>query len=588
MSAGLERTAHQEQQGDLSESGQVSLTTLVEFTGNGATNKGSWPNGLILASDGYIYGTTERGGANNYGTVFKMAPAGALMTLVEFAGNAPANSSGFPTAPLVEGRDGNFYGTTSGGGVDPTGANNLDNGSIFKLSPAGVLNTLVRFSGNGATNKGATPYAGLVQGPNQEFYGTTFAGGSRMGVPIPGFKGFGTIYKISPVGQLITLYDFSAHIAKGQGGSPWGGLIIGKDGNFYGTAWSGLGVAGTIFKLTPNGATTTLVKFSGPKPPNKGGGCVAELMQANDGNFYGTTPGGGSGNRGTVFKMRPGGAFITLVEFANDDPRGVDPHAALVEGNDGNLYGTATGGGAHGWGTIFQVAPGGACKVVWNFSNPNATARRGITGPLLKDKEGNFYGTTKWGGKDDIGTVFKLTLHNSGAQGGTGPATSSAMASPRTPRATQAVSPEQRDFEAAKQEYEQSPHDETARLTYVTKLAQIADPLVAEYRQSGRRHDEVITVINSEWKKHPAPRGIDSKKLRQLLVGKWDSPRRTYVFRADGKCGAEDGPISGNWRIDGNQLIQGDSSGTIILLNDDYFIYAGDHDAVFFHTRVKE
>jgi hypothetical protein len=181
-----------------------------------------------------------------------------------------------------------------------------------------------------------------------------------------------------------------------------------------------------------------------------------------------------------------------------------------------------------------------------------------------------------------------LLAHNAGAQGGTGPATSSATASPQTPRTTQAVSPPQRDFEAGKQEYEQSPHDETARLTYVTKLAKIADPLVAEYRQSGRRHDEVMTVINSEWKKHPVPRDIDSKKLRQLLVGKWDSPRRTYVFRADGKCGAEDGPILGNWRIEGNQLIQGGSSGTIILLNDDYFIYAGDHDAVFFHTRVKE
>lgn len=147
---------------------------------------------------------------------------------------------------------------------------------------------------------------------------------------------------------------------------------------------------------------------------------------------------------------------------------------------------------------------------------------------------------------------------------------------------------EQHDFEAAKQEYEQSPHNEVARLTYVTKLARIADPLVAEYRQSGQRHDELMTLINSEWQKHPAPRDIDSKKLRQLLVGKWESPRRTYVFHANGKCGAEDGPISDNWRIEGNRLIQGDASGTIILLNNDYFIYAGDHDAVFFHTRVKQ
>src|SRR6266446_1707261 len=118
-----------------------------------------------------------------------------------------------------------------------------------------------------------------------------------------------------------------------------------------------------------------------------------------------------------------------------------------------------------------------------------------------------------------------LLAHNAGAQAGAGPATSSATASPQTRKTTQAVSPPRRNLEAAKQEYEQSPHDETARLTYVTKLARIADPLVAEYRQSGRRHDEVMTVINSEWKKLPAPRDIDSKKLRQLLVGKWDSPR---------------------------------------------------------------
>jgi hypothetical protein len=152
----------------------------------------------------------------------------------------------------------------------------------------------------------------------------------------------------------------------------------------------------------------------------------------------------------------------------------------------------------------------------------------------------------------------------------------------------ESVSPQRRDFEAAKQEYERSPRDEAARLTYVTRLAGIADPLVAEYRQSGRRHDELMTLINSEWQKHPVSRDIDSKKLRKLLVGKWDSPRRTYVFRADGKCGAEDGPISSNWQIEGNRLIWGDASGTIILLNNDYFIYAGDHDAVFFHTRVKE
>jgi len=150
-----------------------------------------------------------------------------------------------------------------------------------------------------------------------------------------------------------------------------------------------------------------------------------------------------------------------------------------------------------------------------------------------------------------------------------------------------AVAAEKQDFEAAKQQFEQRSHDEAARVTYVTKLAQIADRLVTEYRGSGQRNDELMGAINSELQKHPAPKNIDSKKLRQLLVGKWESPRRTYVYRANGKCGSEGGPINSNWRIQGNQLIQGDLSGPIILLNQDYFIYSS-RDSVFFHSRVKE
>jgi hypothetical protein len=144
---------------------------------------------------------------------------------------------------------------------------------------------------------------------------------------------------------------------------------------------------------------------------------------------------------------------------------------------------------------------------------------------------------------------------------------------------------EEQDFEAAKQEYQESSHDEAARATYVTKLAQIADRLVSDYRH-GQRHDELMGAINSELQKHPAPTDIDSKKLRQLLVGEWASPRRIYVYRANGKCGTEGGAIDGNWRIQGNQLIQGDLSGPIILLNQDYFIYSS-RDSVFFDSRVK-
>jgi len=141
---------------------------------------------------------------------------------------------------------------------------------------------------------------------------------------------------------------------------------------------------------------------------------------------------------------------------------------------------------------------------------------------------------------------------------------------------------------AIKREYEeaQPPGNEKTRLDYVTKLAEIANRLVSEYRRSGQRNDDLMGAINSELQKHPAPKNIDSRKLSQLLVGKWESPRRVYVYRANGKCGTEDGPISGNWRIQENQLIQDHSRRMIILLNSDYFIYA-EGDSVFFHSRVK-
>jgi len=587
--------------GSPAEPGIADVTALVEFTGNGASNKGSWPNGLLLASDGNIYGTTEHGGANNYGTIFKMTRAGALTTLIEFAGRAPTNSSAVPRAGLVEGRDGNFYGTASGGDIGPTGQNNLDNGTVFKLSRSGVFTTLVRFSDNGATNKGCIPYSPLVQAPNDDFYGTTFAGGSGKTVPHPAFRGFGTIYKMSPAGHLATLYDFTAHFGMGQGASPWAGLTLGKDGNFYGSTWGGLGVAGTIFKLTPKGAMTTLVKFSGLK---KGGGLVAELVQGSDGDFYGTTPVSDSGNRGTIFRMTPGGALTTLVEFANNDPKGGEPHAPLAEGNDGKLYGTTTAGGAYNWGTIFRVTTGGSFETLWNFNNTSEKriCPRGITGALLKDQDGNFYGATKWGGRDNLGTVFKLTLNNSGTQYSAVPTSNSNATAPATPLA---ANPKQEQLskrnssrsdeetldvpglKAAKAEYESSPRDEAARVRYVTKLAGM---LGKGMQYWWRTHDKMggpnLDGVEEELIKHPMPRNVDSRKLTQLLIGKWASPRHVYVFRADGTYGVADEQRD-KWRIDRNEYIDDVSRGPIILLDRNYFIYA-EGEGVAFYMRAND
>lgn len=147
----------------------------------------------------------------------------------------------------------------------------------------------------------------------------------------------------------------------------------------------------------------------------------------------------------------------------------------------------------------------------------------------------------------------------------------------------------QKDFEAAKQKYEQSSHDEPALVAYVTKLAQ----LKVELLKVPNEQEDLKRAINSECQKLPYPKDVDSKKLEQLIVGTWASPRRHYVYLANGKWGQEGGAITGNWRIQGNQLIQGDvMNEPIILLNQDYFIYSvqnpgGRGTDVMFHSRVK-
>lgn len=143
------------------------------------------------------------------------------------------------------------------------------------------------------------------------------------------------------------------------------------------------------------------------------------------------------------------------------------------------------------------------------------------------------------------------------------------------------------EFEAAKQEYEQSSHDESARSAYVSKLAKIRDRQIQNYWKTGDKNFDSATAVNEELRKHPAPANSDPKKLSQLLIGRWQSPRRIYAFRANGKWGSEDGPGNSHWRIIGNQLIEDGSRGTIVLINTDYFIYT-DKDAVFFHARVRD
>jgi uncharacterized repeat protein (TIGR03803 family) len=212
------------------------------------------------------------------------ASAGVVLTSLH-SFQVFTNGAG-PTGGLVQGSDGNFYGTTSGGGT------NNNAGTVFKISATGALTTLYSFTGG---KDGGSPQAGLVQGSDGNLYGTTYGGGDPNGG-----NGNGTVFKISATGALTTLYSFPGGK---DGRDPRAGLVQGSDGNFYGTTvGGGTNLAGTVFKISATGALTTLYVFTGGKDgayPSAGLG----LVQGSDGNFYGTTYGGGIGGGGTVFRL---------------------------------------------------------------------------------------------------------------------------------------------------------------------------------------------------------------------------------------------------------------------------------------------
>jgi uncharacterized repeat protein (TIGR03803 family) len=353
-----------------------TLTTIYNFTGA----NGSHPYaGLLLAGDGNFYGTTVQGGPHGAGSVFKITPSGTLTTLHSFNGSDGLN----PYAGLVLGNDGNFYGTTNNGGYHSIG-------EVFKITPGGTLAVLHFF--NYDYGDGGYP-GGLVLGRDGNLYGTTTLGGDPSN---------GTFFVVSPDGNTFaTLYYFASSIGKNPGTA----LVLGSDGNFYGTAPAGgANAAGTVFKITPGGTPTLLYSFCSQPNCTDGASPSAPLLLASDGNFYGIAYGGGDYQFGTVFKITPSGALTTLHSF--DRTYGRNPLGALIQAHDGNFYGTTTAGGAHDAGTIFQMTPAGVLTSIYSFNTSDgATPDAG----LVQGTDGKFYGTTYSGGTNNLGTIFKLT-----------------------------------------------------------------------------------------------------------------------------------------------------------------------------------
>lgn len=404
-----------------------TLTTLDSF--NGTDGKAPAAT-LVKGSDGNFYGTTSSGGANgNFGTVFKVTPEGTLTTLYSFCSLANCTDGANPQASLLLGKDGNFYGTTFIGGTNCiSGTSNTGCGTVFKITPQGQLTTLYSFcslASGFVCNDGSSPSAALILGPDGNFYGTTANGGGNAADNNCFCGGFGTVFKISPAGKLTTLYSFCNFTNSGgyclDGDAPMGALVLASNGHFYGTTYDG-GTGqdhsgGTIFVMTPAGKLTTLYSFCHEATCPEGGYLFAGLIQAGNGNFYGVTRYGGYNGWGTVFGITTAGKVTTLHRFgANGVTEGVTPYSALTQASDGNLYGTTPQGGAYSntgnsSGTVFKITPNGKLTTLYNFcTQTNCTDGQYPYAGLVQGATGELYGVAFNGGTVSDGTVFSVSL----------------------------------------------------------------------------------------------------------------------------------------------------------------------------------
>jgi uncharacterized repeat protein (TIGR03803 family) len=357
-------------------------TLTVLHSFNGTDGKAA-VGALTQGNDGSLYGATEYGGppANR--------DQGTLFKITPGGGftnllNFNGANGQFPYAGLVQGLDANFYGTTYGRGA----------GTVFKIDSNGAYTLLHNFN----LTDGNNPYAALIQASDGNYYGTTYTGGTS--------PGYGTVFKMTAAGALTSILSFNFT----NGVEVQAGVIQSTATDFLGTtSYGGSKFDGTVYRVSSTRALTTLHEFNG----TDGMDVVAGLVQDNNGNIYGSTEYGGAGNDGTIFEMTPSGGFATLASLSGPD--GAFPQTAMILGSDGNLYGTTSRGGVNnscsiGCGIIFRLLPDGRRNIVYNFCSQANCADGAFPAGLMQATDGNFYGATAWGGANNIGVVYRFSL----------------------------------------------------------------------------------------------------------------------------------------------------------------------------------
>lgn len=354
-----------------------SFEVVLDFGNAG----GQQPKGnLVEGRDGCFYGTTVAGG-DAHGTIMSVC-SGILKTIHMFNG---AKDGSYPEAGLLLASDGAFYGTTRLGG-------SANSGTIFRFDLATrQLTTLFVFSGS----NGAEPRSELVEGMDGRLYGVTGTGGS---------SGVGTVFSIQKSGSGFKLLrSFSG----ANGRTPRGTLLQAADGDFYGTTQSGgASNLGTIYRITSDGALTTVLSFNG----SNGGYPMAGLADGRDGYFYGTAAAGGASGAGTVFRIRSTGEFQVLKSF-NGGSEGANPAGELIRASDGVFYGTTVAAGGNGNGVIFKLTSAGVLTVLRALTKADGTRPEAA---LVEAASGRFYGTAPTDGPSgSAGTIFEITSSGS-------------------------------------------------------------------------------------------------------------------------------------------------------------------------------
>ena len=442
-----------------------AFTVLYAFTGG---SDGAYPwGGLVQATDGNLYGTTQSGGTYGFGTVFQIAPTGPLNTLVQFEGYNGAN----PSAALVQGTDGNLYGTTEAGG-------SAGDGTIFKFAINGPLQITGQptdqpaYVGGTATftvaTSGGSPVSyqwqqdgfNLTDGGNVSGSATatlritnvTLADAALYSVVVS--NAFNTLTSDDAVLEVIysppnivtqptsltrVVGTTATFMVGALGDQPltyqWqeNGTNLSDGGNLSGSLTSTLTISnlamansGSYSVIVSNSlhavssvkAVLTVVPASSPSVAvsnlrlfsggSDGAFPFAGLIQGKDGNLYGTAEGGGSSFFGSIFRMTLAGALSTVYNFT-DGNNGANPYARLVQGTNGNFYGTTDSGGTNGYGTIFRMTSGGVVSFLHSFTggNDGAVPQTGLT----QGTDGNFYGAAYQGGANSFGSIYKMTAN---------------------------------------------------------------------------------------------------------------------------------------------------------------------------------